>query len=58
MAELTDTTKLSPWAQLLEIYLSSARVKETTVEQNCDVQTAGNHSSSPASAKGYAQVLE
>lgn len=29
MVELPDLMKLSPWAQLSEICLSSARVKET-----------------------------
>lgn len=56
MVELPDITKLSPCAKLSEICLSSARVKETTADQNCDMQTAGNHSLSPASAMENAQV--
>lgn len=56
MAELPNTMELSPWAQLSEIHLSSARVKKTTADQNCDMQIAGNHSVSPASASGYAPV--
>ena len=42
MAKLPDTMNLSPWAQLSETPLSSARVKETDREQNCDTQTASN----------------
>lgn len=47
MAELPDTMKLPPWAQLSETPLSSAKVKETKLEQNCDTQTASNQQLKP-----------
>lgn len=58
MAELPDTMKLSPWAQLSETPLFSARVKETNLEQNCDTQTSSDQQLKlhPVSAKGYAEA--
>lgn len=54
MAELPNTMKLSPWAQGSETPLSSARVKETNLEQNCDIQTSSDQQLKlhPVSAKG------
>lgn len=42
MAELPDTMKWSLWTQLSETSLSSLRVKETNLEQNCEMQSASN----------------